>query len=387
MSNLSKSPVALLAALVVLLAAILYFKQPAQPPKPAPVSPRNAFDDFVRAMTLLEAPPRDAEFNTLLTGVWTGPWTNDDRLIKYLDRNAGALAALDDGLANTNCVLPAYENPESSLAYLDSLRELARLKSLQIKRAGTGDPARSGAGVAGIVKLGDFVMRGGGPLRAYNMGIAIKHIGYDLGRHVPVTQDLAPYALDHGALLRSLDVEHASVGLWLLDAAGRPNFDAIVMAVTGGQPSSTIRNLLTGSNSYIVEETGNVMEKLFAMARDNALRSWTQRQPIESALERALREPFDLRKEPNVRGLIVLHLSLDQIPAALISQRRIEAEAAALRPTPGIDPFSDEPMHVSKERGLVWSVGPDGVDNNGEIVYSGDTPQGDLVFPLPAATR
>lgn len=342
--------------------------------------PQNAFDDFVRAGALLEAPPRDAEFNDLLAGAWTGNWTNDDRLIKYLDANAPALEALDAGLMQTNCVLPAYKNPESSLAYLDSLRELARLKSLAIKRAGTGD-------IAGIVKLGDFLMRGGGPLRTYNMGIAIKHIGYDLVRFVPVTQDLSPYALDNGALLRSLEVEHAAVGLWLLDAAGQPNFEAIVMAVTGGEPGTRIRNLLAAPNRYVIEETGNVMEKFFAAAKRDAVHPWADRELTAQSLERALREPFDLRQEPNARGLIVLHLSLDQLPGALLNRRRIEAEAAAVQSPPGTDPFSGEPMHVSRERGLVWSVGPDGVDNNAEIVYSADEPRGDLVFPLPAAAR
>jgi hypothetical protein len=98
----------------------------------------------------------------------------------------------------------------------------------------------------------------------------------------------------------------------------------------------------------------------------------------------------------------VLHLIFDGVPGALLHQRRIEAEAAAVQALIALaeyhrahgalpetltdaptDPFSGEPLRYAKSPARVWSVGPDGVDNGGVLAYSSDEKKGDLIFTVP----
>jgi hypothetical protein len=53
-----------------------------------------------------------------------------------------------------------------------------------------------------------------------------------------------------------------------------------------------------------------------------------------------------------------------------------------------LDPFSERPFGYSRDRGLLWSVGDDGQDNEGDWDFETDPPQGkDLVWKLPLAPR
>ncbi|MBI3721124.1 MAG: hypothetical protein HY248_01100 [Fimbriimonas ginsengisoli] len=41
-----------------------------------------------------------------------------------------------------------------------------------------------------------------------------------------------------------------------------------------------------------------------------------------------------------------------------------------------IDPFDDNPVHYSKERGILWSVGPDGKDDDGDSSFQHPAQEG-----------
>jgi hypothetical protein len=403
-SRPSKSPWLFVAAFILVVALILFLRRTPPAPKPTVVPakppqssqpPGNAFDHFLRATDLLQPPPRDTEFTDLLSRAWSGTWQDDERLTRYLEKNAPALTELERGLQSDTCKLPDYRNPESPVAYLESFRTLARLKSLQVKKSiAENHPASVLADAGQIVKFGDMIIHAGGPLIAYRTGVAIKHVGYDAVFHLlaepglnetmlrQLEQTLKPYRFDKGALAASLEVEHRAVGLWLLDAATHPNFDALVVGVSGGQPSEPVRTLLSGPPTFRLEETSNLMEQFFAMAHFNATHPWIEREPIERVVKAALVEPFDLRKESNAHGLVVLHLLFDQVAPTLIHQRRIEAEAAAAQAmcalaiyhrrhgnlpdsladaTPDLppDPFSNQPFRYSRKSARLWSTGPD----------------------------
>jgi len=56
----------------------------------------------------------------------------------------------------------------------------------------------------------------------------------------------------------------------------------------------------------------------------------------------------------------------------------VELVAAGLLPQEPIDPFDGLPLRYSRERGLLWSVGFDRIDGNGD-------PSGDYVWCIPIA--
>lgn len=94
------------------------------------------------------------------------------------------------------------------------------------------------------------------------------------------------------------------------------------------------------------------------------------RTAAEAAAEReALRTRVAIR---------LFHGSKGRYPDSL--RELVDAKILPSLPT---DPFSDEPLHYSRERGLLWSVGPDGRDDAGEGEGSGRRWEGkDGVWPF-----
>ncbi len=57
------------------------------------------------------------------------------------------------------------------------------------------------------------------------------------------------------------------------------------------------------------------------------------------------------------------------------ARRKLDAWKALL-PSPPLDLFTDKPVRYSREKAILWSVGPDGIDDGGDV-------ERDIVVELP----
>jgi hypothetical protein len=149
--------------------------------------------------------------------------------------------------------------------------------------------------------------------------------------------------------------------------------------------SREVRELKTDLDKF--EETGWLAT--WRLARTpNAHGKWLEyiAAPVLSDRGEIMRRfhQFWANAGPTIAALILYRREHGELPVSL--QLLVDAQ---LLPRMPLDPFDLKPLRYSREKGRVWSVGVDGVDNGGEPVAEGaeDEFAGDIVATIPAVPK
>jgi hypothetical protein len=308
----------LLAVLVLALLALIGFTAGRPPARPALPNP-NGYDDFIKA-------------RTAVTGGFGAVQVPDyDKLAAFVSANAEALHLIRLGLSRP-CAKPMDSEPKLA-DLLPLLAAEGRLREMDNR---PGDAARS---YTDAIRLGNEVSRGGEPLDRL-LGMAFESVGH---------QGLVKLA----PMLGGRDAHVVLTELEAVDAA-RVSWPDVLWA----QRRSEIRRMLRHPIAWArtqrkvregVEEGIGTQHKL-VMAKERLI-----------AVELALRlcQVEQGRAPAHLRDLVPKHLS--KVPE---------------------DPFSGRAV-IYRPQGTNWllySIGPDGVDDGGRPAGRGWPLKGDILF-------
>ena len=370
----------------------------------------NAFPLWVKAFEKLvevEDKRLDAAFREAVVG--DAPFPEGDLgrgLAEWLRTNEEALALVDEGIKRGRCQFPEVEGPGTEMPYLAHLRQVGRMKLLKAKLlASAGDFEAAGGELAEILRLGELAAGGEGTLINYLVGIAVQRIGtrgirrLAEGRDIPaevlerLIADLRPLPLHDGDLVQAFRVEFSCVVVPALrqmtdEIARTGGAAAETLQVAGGYHERGIRNVLGSWKSRdrtIERDAENQWEQ---RAREVWPHNAVERIPMgillpamNAPLELSLRIRADRAATRTVLALRLYELRHGALPAAL----QALVGDGILEAVP-VDPFADEPLRYSRERRVVWSVGPNETDEGG-VAKPGSWPEDDFVLPVPATRQ
>jgi hypothetical protein len=327
---------ALVALLVIVVLAMLalLFSQRGQIPSPSLLPNPNGYDDFVKAGQAMEG------------DVSSLPDLNRDSLRALVSSNSEPLRLLHLGLTR-RCSFPieaALTNFSATMSNLSRLRSLALLLRAEGRLAEMdGQPAQAARDYIQAIRLGNEISRGGFVIvRA--VGITCEAIGRtSLAKLVP---GLSPeQALP---LLRELET---------IDD-GRVSFDEVR------------RNERWFTHHEPLKEHNPLNWLMGWWQNRSAVEHFETRHKTIMAQERLLVMELALRCYWSEHGSVPAHL--DDLVTNYLSK------------VPQ-DPFAGQPL-IYRPQGTHWllySVGPDGVDDGGRPAGRGLSPKGDLLFDLP----
>ncbi|HTL16557.1 MAG TPA: hypothetical protein VL793_04930 [Patescibacteria group bacterium] len=322
----------LLAALglglaVAVLFVVLVEHAPAPPRPPNP----NGYDNFLKAAACLSGPIGD--YHKL----------DQQALQSFLDSNAESLRLLRLGLAQ-GCRMPsdlALTNISAYISGLGAMKQLAlllaaesRLRELQNK------PADAAQDYLDSMRFGNEMSRGGMMITRL-VGIACESMGYtSLAKILPrLNREECRAVL---AQMKTLDKTHVT---WSEVSAGERQF-----------------------TRYQMRHNFNpIMWVMGWWQSRRAVRAGEIRHKVAIANERLLLADLALRCYQVDTGTVPKSLA-DLVPNYLGTLPQ--------------DPFDTKPVrYLSQPSGwLVYSVGPDGVDDAGKIVSKGPQARGDIVL-------
>ncbi len=126
------------------------------------------------------------------------------RLSEWMEKNAEALALFDAGIARGRCQFPEIEGRDVDIPYLAPLRAAGRLKLVKAKLLAQNGNLDAAAGeITGIIRLGEMIAGGEGPLIHYLVAIAVQGYGTRGARWLARQEGVSAPALDR--MIRSLE--------------------------------------------------------------------------------------------------------------------------------------------------------------------------------------
>ena len=356
----------------------------------------------------------------------------------WLESTKAPMALIDRGVASGQFQFPApCDDRQKSCNELNGVLRVVKIRALRTRVCiEEGDYSAAAREVTAILRIGQMVNAGGGTCFQQLIGAGAQSVGL-LGmrslcamRGTPLTvmRDLLDAV--PGAPLRDVNLLAAyRVDCGLDTMRSLREFERRALDPTNRFPIRISRVL-------DLDATSNLLASFQSRIVSNALCSWPDRDrqieqdaaklmdmegqfeslsyaiKLESAIkwkpgDRESRELWkDLeqagRKQPNIYGRLHAGMSVTASAGALTLSVRyrtyvnltrayialcivrketgkwpesLEAVRPLLKDLP-VDLFSDKPVHYSREKGILWSVGPDEVDDGGD-------PQKDLVVPLP----
>jgi len=362
------------------------------------------------------------------------------RLDAWLASKKEPLALVSQGIALGHFQFPPINPNDLKTSDLIGLRHIARLKIIlareHAERAEYEDAARE---LAETFKMGQLIVDGDGAMIHYLIGLAPQAMGLDGMRWLCAQKSMTQTALNQlltalpapsiqdPALAQVYQIEYAQFFIPVI-------YD---FAKTAQQPDSHIP--ISISRVLDVKETVAIMPPFVARLSANALTSWPDRdRRIEEDAQKlvppmeGVSDPFDVfgnlamwnldrdnpeklakwkrleqlgQKHPNLLGRLYVSMVISGIEGsghkhsvrartdtnltrAILALRIVQQETGrwpasleacrALLPKPPLDLFAKPGTWVrySPDRAILWSVGPDEIDNNGD-------PAKDVVLPLP----
>ena len=361
------------------------------------------------------------------------------RLDAWLTSKKEPLALISQGIALGHFQFPPINPNDLKTSDLIGLRHLARLKIIlareHAERAEYENAARE---LAETFKMGQLIVAGDGATIHYLVGLAPQAMSLDGMRWLCAQKGMTQTALNQ--LLKALPApsvqDPALAQVYQIEYA--QFFIPIIhdFAKTAQQPDSHIP--ISISRVLDVKETVAIMPPFVARLSANALACWLDRdRRIEEDAKKlvppieGLSDPLDVfgdlamwaldrdnpeklakwkrleqlgQKHPNLLGRLYVSMAISGIESghkhsvrtrtdinltrAILALRIIQKETGrwpasleacrALLPEPPLDLFAKPGTWVrySPDRAILWSVGPDEIDNNGD-------PAKDVVIPLP----
>jgi hypothetical protein len=323
-----------LALVVVLAALALLVVNLGRAPAPTPLPSPNGYDDFLKAGAAVTGSPGD--YGTL----------DHEALRTLVAANAEPLRLLRLGLTR-QCALPAEAAMANSAGMLNDLAGMKRLVQLLAAegrlRELDNQPAEAAQSCVDAIRFGNEVSRGGF-LITHLVGVACEAIGRaGLAKSVPA---LSP-------------------------REARP---IVTELETVEKTRVTFDEVLRGERRYFRHEIRKLPNPIVWIQA-----AWSVRPAKQRALERHNRNLAQTR-------LLTAELAL----RCYIAERgRTPAGLADLVPgylsNVPLDPYTKQAM-IYRPAGTNWllySVGSDGVDNEGKPVTRGTSSPGDLLYNAP----
>jgi hypothetical protein len=318
------------ALLVVVLLAIILGRAPVRPPLPNP----NGYDDFLKAGAAVSGSVSD--FPTL----------DHDSLRDLVATNAEALRLLRLGLTR-QCSVPAEVAMTNTAAMLNELSDMKRLVQLLAAqgrlREMDNQPAEAARSYLDAIRFGNEISRGGFLINRL-VGIACEAIGRSpLAKLVPslkpeaarpIIADLEKIEQTHVTWDEALRNENRFLRHQL-----RANPNPVIWVTSLWQLRPAMRRAAEKHNRILAYER--------LLAAELALRCYQSE-----------------KARPPARLAELVPNYLSQVP---------------------LDPFTGQPL-VYRPQGTNWllySIGPDGVDDVGKSVARGSLSNGDLLFDSP----
>ena len=397
---------------------------------------QNAYTIWKEVLPKFE-PPEDEEIAKALHDVtrYTKPMPSGDvraKLEAWLDSMESNLDRLYEGLARGACQLPKselkdpYIGPSGFLRATNAQLLLARFHAEYGLYAEAADTLIKG------LRYADLGCSADGAMIHWLAGFASRDLFLRAMRWVAMRDaassmipDLLaglPQSFDQSAVHRSLQIEFMDYTIPALDD------------VISGMATNTLFKGEEGARLLNRDATTTLLKDLMQTVVENTLLSWAMQKPVMPEEVRTLLETQEGRdmkgliadapfygqewfmNEDNVRrvkrwgksngngvGLLLVGIfapacesvninyfsgrtetSLTRAYLLLRAHQLREKEwptqlsdALPANPPPDavLDYFSNQPLRYSRERGLLWSVGPDGIDNDGD-------PAKDIVLDL-----
>lgn len=351
------------------------------------------------------------------------------RLEAWLERNKQALDLLEAGLARGSCQVPEITGPDADLGYFSKWKKLVVMKGIRAKlRASRGAPAAALDDLCDVLRMSELTARADGALLHYLVAIAIEgrslsgmrwlarwpeapelvleRMAGELARQTGSSEDFAQaLRVDFSGyflpILDGIDKPDAfkgpygRLGRWFSEHPGLLDKPATVK-LAGGYLSRLMRSA-KGTWRERDKSIGHDMEASVVKEGADLLARWfpsvfnLKGQPPSDEELAAVAET--LSKVDNAFGQISTQAFVRPVSMTLESAFRARAEREATRAVAGIrlyalrkgrrpatlralvdegilpclpeDAFSGGPLLYSDEKRLIWSVGPDEVDDGG----------------------
>jgi hypothetical protein len=314
--------------LAILTAFVWFTSRTKQlPPLPSP----NGYDDFIKASRAVSA------------NVGYYREMDHDSLRGLVSTNAESLRLFRMGLTR-QCVMPMDLMPINNLSYLADMKKLAQLLAAEGRlREMDNQPADAAHSYADAIRFGNEMSRGGFLITRL-VGIACEAIGC-------------------GALARVAPKLGREDARLVLSELEKVDTSRVTWAEVRRQENYFMRSQLRHQWNPIVWARG-----------------WWQNRQMLGISE--TKHQTMIAHERLIAG--ELALSCYQLEHGHPPARLEELATNYLSNVPQ-DPFSDQPM-IYRPQGTHWllySVGPDGVDDGGQSVGRGSPMKGDIRFDSP----
>jgi hypothetical protein len=401
---------------------------------------QNAFTLWEKAIATFVPPDEPPE----LKAIWDDYRNNDSpfpdgeigRLLGgYLDRNRGALERLVSAAQQVRWQSPPITNGILFIpSYLRSLKEFMNLKDVESRRnISRGLTRDSVLSFVDVLRIGDCVAEAEGGIVDLLVGRRLQETACEGILRIAAREDV-PESTWKTVLTtleeRPLAVEAATQALrvdlccLLLHDLGQPeSFDAWGEKVGGLSKSPVFEKVVRSADKI---GTVRILSAFYGRWIMNVQVSWPNRdKTLTHDIEWFVREVKEEMKRLESSPAIEVNSQLlpkalvallgPAVEAFVLSGHRARAERAGTRlvvairlyaarkgripatlldlvvekilPAVPTDPFSGKPMRYSADRRIVWSVGPDEVDDGGVVEEEYRWAGKDYVWQVPVAVK
>jgi len=369
-----------------------------------------------------ELPPEQNAFTYFSTATNSFYWpTNFQVIVDYLDgkpvddsfireiiaRNTDMIAAIEKGLACTECSVPEVTRFDAKVPYISLLRNMGRLLAVKTQHERLSEKhAKAMRTCVSLLQFGYLVQGDSETLIQYLVGIAIMGSGFEqaqaLARNeatpqtdlLTLSQELARLVSFDSGLVRATKAEYrAMVSI----------FDGIADGTLGKETLTGTAHGILGSilgqkriprYFFHPNRTKAMFADIYRRVIDNAPRPYAAMDLRTDKTPLMKPSAFSLLTHPNAIGRVLYQVLSPNRDSILERKCRTEFSVGATRvlaainayrqeegklpgdlqalvpeflPSIPIDPYDGKPFRYSASKGIIYSVGKDLKDSGGSL--------------------